>query len=39
MYNGKLSQYEPEKPEIPISIKNPKLWWPHNLRRTLFVRY
>lgn len=22
---------KPEKPEIPITIKNPKLWWPHNI--------
>ncbi len=29
--NGKLSPVQPEKPEIPISIVNPKLWWPHNI--------
>ncbi|RNC88432.1 MAG: glycoside hydrolase family 2 protein [Winogradskyella sp.] len=29
--NGKLNVVIPEKPKIPISIKNPKLWWPHNL--------
>ena len=28
--NGSSSANSP-KPEIPITIKNPKLWWPHNL--------
>jgi len=30
--NSKEAEFpRPEKPEIPISIKNPKRWWPHNL--------
>lgn len=29
--NNKLQALKPEKPEIPITIKNPKLWWTHNL--------
>ncbi|WP_299113742.1 glycoside hydrolase family 2 protein [uncultured Winogradskyella sp.] len=29
--NGEMSPLSPEKPEIPFKIKNPKLWWPHNL--------
>lgn len=29
--NGELSPVRPEKPEIPIIIKNPKRWWPRNL--------
>ena len=29
--NGKLSPVRSEKPEIPILIEKPKLWWPHNL--------
>ena len=29
--NDKLQPMKPEKPEIPITIKNPKLWWTHNL--------
>ena len=29
--NDTLQPISPEKPEIPISISNPKLWWTHNL--------
>ena len=29
--NDTLQFQKPEKPEIPITIKNPKRWWPHNL--------
>ena len=29
--NDTLQFQKPEKPEIPITIKNPKSWWPHNL--------
>lgn len=29
--NNELHFPRPEKPEIPITIKNPKRWWPHNL--------
>jgi beta-mannosidase len=29
--NDTLQPIGPEKPEIPISINNPKLWWTHNL--------
>ena len=29
--NDVLQPVHPEKPEIPITIKNPKLWWTHNL--------
>ena len=29
--NDTLEFQKPEKPEIPITIKNPKRWWPHNL--------
>lgn len=29
--NNKLQALSSEKPEIPITIKNPKLWWTHNL--------
>ena len=29
--NDILQPMQPEKPEIPITIKKPKLWWPHNL--------
>ncbi|WP_295986813.1 glycoside hydrolase family 2 protein [uncultured Algibacter sp.] len=29
--NDTLQFQKPEKPEIPITIKNSKRWWPHNL--------